>query len=216
MFKIRLTVQLVCFLCLVTSIRAYSRVSSSKPAIIRLSIAENTQWVVDDSKSPIADEIDGWDSSFYQTFLSTYWGRKPLLIRNAFEKNFFPINSSMFLTKLAADDDVESRLIIHKDKKWLKEYGPFDLSDTESFPRSNSTILFQEVDRHVPRLDSRSLLSPLLDTHVYAVSIAAIWTKAFNFVPEWRRDDIMVSYATPNGGIGAHVDDYDVFLIQGR
>ena len=59
------------------------------------------------------------------------------------------------------------------------------------------TILVQEVDRHIPRM-------------------ADIWQKYFDFIPSWRRDDIMVSYAAPGGGIGAHVDSYDVFLVQGR
>ena len=68
---------------------------------------------------------------------------------------------------------------------------------TRKLPLTDWTILVQEVDRHIPRM-------------------ADIWQKYFDFIPSWRRDDIMVSYAASGGGIGAHVDSYDVFLIQGR
>ena len=89
-------------------------------------------------------------------------------------------------------------MIIQKRGKWVKEYGPFDREYLDSFlNKGNWTILVQEVDRHIPR-------------------IADIWHKFFNVIPIWRRDDIMISYASPGGGIGAHVDNYDVFLIQGK
>ena len=53
-----------------------------------------------------------------------------------------------------------------------------------------------------------------MDRHIPAV--ADIWHKQFDFIPSWRRDDVMISYARAGAGIGAHIDDYDVFLIQSR
>src|SRR5690606_21392773 len=37
---------------------------------------------------------------------------------------------------------------------------------------------------------------------------------SFDFLPGWRLEDIMISYAVRGGSVGAHVDQYDVFLIQ--
>ena len=157
----------------------------------------------------IADELNGWNVHSAQNFLDKYWQKKPVLIRNAFpmitedirlltEKDFF---------RLSFDEDVESRTLIKKrntgksgggsEDDWCKEYGPFTNKYVENLPKTNWTILIQEIDRHIPE-------------------IADIWSKYFDFIPSWRRDDIMTSYASLGGGIGAHVDSYDVFLIQGR
>ncbi len=156
--------------------------------------------------SPIADEIIGWNPDVYDNFLKTYWQKKPLLIRKAIPS----IESELKLVlpgdllQLACDDDVESRLIIKNEKnKYDKTYGPFEeyellkSSKRNILPAQDWTILVQEVDRHVP-------------------AIADIWDNHFNFIPTWRRDDIMISYASSGGGIGGHVDNYDVFLVQGK
>lgn len=151
--------------------------------------------------SSIADEIIGWDDDHRNLFIERYWQKRPVLIRNAFGnlEQLLQFDFPRDLFDLACDDDVESRMIIQKkNNKWNKEYGPFDKEYLDSYlNKSNWTILVQEVDRHIPR-------------------IADIWHKYFNVVPLWRRDDIMISYAAPGGGIGAHVDNYDVFLIQGK
>lgn len=150
--------------------------------------------------SPIADEIIGWSTDIGGEFLEKYWQKKPVLIRNAFPHISHDVE---FLTKadmfsLSYDEDVESRILVKdEDGEWNKEYGPFESKYTRKLPTKNWTILVQEVDRHIPRM-------------------ADIWGKYFDFIPSWRRDDIMVSYAAPGGGIGAHVDSYDVFLVQGR
>ena len=153
--------------------------------------------------NPIADELQGpWDDKQAVHFLETYWQKRPVLIRQAFpditddirlltEADFFA---------LSLDDDVESRTLVRDDDdNWTKEYGPFERKYLRklSSNRNDWTMLIQEVDRHIP-------------------SVADIWQKYFDFIPSWRRDDVMVSYAAPGGGIGAHVDSYDVFLIQGR
>eukprot|EP01041_Mallomonas_annulata_P001153 gene1153-2233_t len=145
----------------------------------------------------IADEIKGWGVDFQHHFLSCYWQKKPLMIRSAFDMSKLLIIGADDLISLSQEEDVESRLIFRKGDKWKKEYGPFESTRFESLKKGNWTVLVQEVDRHVP-------------------SMADIWSDHFRFIPSWRRDDIMMSYATPDGGIGAHVDNYDVFLIQGR
>lgn len=150
--------------------------------------------------SPIADELNGWNTDAGSEFLEKYWQKKPVLIRNAFPQISHDVE---FLAKndmfsLSYNEDVESRVLVKdSDGEWNKEYGPFDPKFTRRLPETDWTILVQEVDRHIPRM-------------------ADIWQKYFDFIPSWRRDDIMVSYAAPGGGIGAHVDSYDVFLIQGR
>ena len=155
-------------------------------------------WSVNPS-CPVADELNGWSTDIGSEFLEKYWQKRPVLIRNAFplisHDVEFLSKSDMF--SLSYDEDVESR-ILEKDAygEWQKLYGPFEPKSVRKYDR-NWTILVQEVDRHIPRM-------------------ADMWGKYFDFIPSWRRDDIMVSYAAPGGGIGAHVDSYDVFLIQGR
>jgi len=145
----------------------------------------------------IADEIYGWNETYFGMFVETYWQKKPLLIRQAIPDvvNTLNLNRDNFFD-LCVDKDVESRLISFQNDVWTKQYGPFSKTKLQSMGHSKWTVLIQEVDRHVPR-------------------VADLW-KYFSFVPNWRRDDIMISYSTPDAGIGAHVDNYDVFLLQGR
>ena len=152
------------------------------------------------SCSPIADELNGWNADAGSDFLEKYWQKKPVLIRNAFPHISYDVEflSKPDMLSMSYDEDVESRILVKdEDGQWVKEYGPFDSKYTRKLPKKDWTILVQEVDRHIPRM-------------------ADMWGKYFDFIPSWRRDDIMVSYAAEGGGIGAHVDNYDVFLIQGR
>lgn len=153
----------------------------------------------------IADELVDWNEQTAESFVSKYWQKKPVLIRNFFSKKFPKIPTKEELLELSMDDDVESRILTKKgtEGKWIKEYGPFEKEYVEDFIVNDDnksgdcwTILVQEVDRHIP-------------------AIADLWS-SFDFIPAWRRDDIMISYASFGGGIGAHVDNYDVFLLQGR
>ena len=121
-----------------------------------------------------------------------------MVIRKAFDTDIY-VPSRMELLDLSVDDDVESRVLQFDEntEKWSKTIGPFERSFLSSLHKDKIwTILIQEVDRHVP-------------------AVADIW-EHFGFIPGWRRDDIMISYATQGGGIGGHVDNYDVFLIQGK
>ncbi|HXA47202.1 MAG TPA: cupin domain-containing protein [Burkholderiaceae bacterium] len=124
-------------------------------------------------------------------FLRDYWHKKPLVIRQAIPK-FKPLLSSDALVELAAQEDVESRLITHFDQHWHMQNGP--LHQVPARTRNDWTLLIQGVNLHNDAADA------LL--------------RQFNFIPDARLDDLMISYATEGGGVGPHFDSYDVFLLQ--
>lgn len=128
-------------------------------------------------------------------FLKNYWQKKPLLIRAAFPNYQSPISAEE-LAGLACEDFVESRIIQENKSapKWTLENGPFLESRFLESPKSHWTLLVQGINKIVPELDD------LLHE--------------FNFIPSWRVDDLMASYAAPDGSVGPHLDQYDVFLLQ--
>lgn len=130
-----------------------------------------------------------------ESFLRDYWQKKPLLVRNAIPE-FEGLLTQEELIELACDDDVQSRLVTYKRKKWLLEHGPFLQDDFDHLSKKNWSLLVQEVNHYLP--SARDLLLK------------------FDFIPYARLDDLMVSYAPKGGGIGPHVDSYDVFLLQGQ
>lgn len=130
-----------------------------------------------------------------EAFLAEYWQKKPLLIRQAFPDFVCPLEPDE-LAGLACRPDVLSRLIRERggDYPWQARQGPFKSSDFDALGDSHWTLLVQEVDRHVPAV------ADLFDL--------------FDFVPHWRKDDVMVSFAAKESGVGPHTDSYDVFLLQ--
>jgi 50S ribosomal protein L16 3-hydroxylase len=127
------------------------------------------------------------------SFLDEYWQRKPLLIRNG-AANFSPPLSSDHLAGLALEEHVESRLIEQRNDCWQQLHGPFCTAD---FTREHPwTLLVQAVDHYVEEVAALQAL--------------------FDFIPRWRMDDVMVSYAVDGGSAGPHYDNYDVFLLQGE
>lgn len=127
-------------------------------------------------------------------FLKDYWQRKPLLIRSAWDCWSNPVEPDD-LAGLACEPLVESRIITRRDHAWELEHGPVAETRFAKAGRDPWTLLVQSVDHHLPEV--AALLDP------------------FRFVPNWRIDDVMVSYAVDGGGVGAHFDHYDVFLVQG-
>lgn len=127
-------------------------------------------------------------------FLAEYWQKKPCLIRNPWEawKNPLPPDE---LAGLACEDDVESRLIVRTTDDWSLEHGPVSENRFGTLGANPWTLLVQGVDRLLPEV--AAILEP------------------FRFIPDWRIDDVMVSYASDGGGVGPHFDNYDVFLVQG-
>lgn len=131
-----------------------------------------------------------------QEFLRDYWQKKPLLIRQAFTDFENPISPDE-LAGLSLEEEVESRIVIeHGERPWEMRRGPFAEDAFGTLPERDWTLLVQAVDQFVPEV--ATLMEP------------------FRFLPSWRIDDVMVSYATPGGGVGPHFDNYDVFLLQGH
>jgi 50S ribosomal protein L16 3-hydroxylase len=125
-----------------------------------------------------------------RTFLRRHWQKRPLFVRAALPA-FRGVVDERALAALAARDDVESRLVERSGRRWNTAYGPFK---SVSLKKINSTLLVSGVNLHVEAADQ------LL--------------RRFDFVPQARLDDVMVSFATRGGGVGPHVDSYDVFLLQ--
>jgi 50S ribosomal protein L16 3-hydroxylase len=133
-------------------------------------------------------------------FLSDYWHKKPLLIKNAIP-NFTGLLSPEELAGLACEDEVQSRIVEEINGQWHASHGPFDDEDFAKLPEKPDpkhrwTLLVQTVNHYLP--EARELL------------------QQFDFIPHARLDDLMVSYAPDGGGVGPHFDSYDVFLVQGQ
>ena len=128
-----------------------------------------------------------------EEFLLYYWQKRPLLVRGAWKKFKPPIDGDE-LAGLSLEDEVESRLVIGPEH--IVEFGPFSADRFNHLPNKQWTLLVQAVNLWVPEVHTK------LDE--------------FCFLPRWRIDDVMVSYASKGGGVGPHYDDYDVFLLQGK
>lgn len=129
-------------------------------------------------------------------FLSEYWQKKPLLIPNAFPNFESPLSPDE-LAGLALEEDIESRIVIEQGKSgpWELQTGPFDETIFTQLPESHWSLLVQAVDLWIPEVK--------------------VLLQKFDFLPPWRLDDIMLSYAPVGGSVGPHFDYYDVFLLQG-
>ncbi len=130
-------------------------------------------------------------------FLRDYWQKKPLLIRGAFPDFVSPIEPED-LAGLACEEMALSRIVSHDRARdaWTLRTGPFTEEEFPGMPDHDWTLLVQDVDKW--DVDVRRLL------------------KQFGFLPRWRIDDVMVSFAATGGSVGAHVDQYDVFLLQSQ
>ena len=128
-------------------------------------------------------------------FLDEYWQKKPCIIRRAID-GFEPLLDADDLAGLACEEMAESRLILGSAERanWEVRHGPFEESEFARLPQSHWTLLVQDVEKHYAPLQELMQL--------------------FDFIPSWRLDDLMISYAAPGGSVGPHVDQYDVFLLQ--
>ena len=126
-------------------------------------------------------------------FMRRHWQKKPLVVRQAMP-GFQPFLSRSALFQLASQEGVESRLIVQEAKGWRMKQGPLAPRALPPLSRAAWTLLVQGVDLHEPA--AHALL------------------QQFRFVPDARLDDLMISFATPGGGVGPHFDSYDVFLFQ--
>jgi len=130
-------------------------------------------------------------------FLRDYWQKRPLLVRKAFPGFVSPIEPED-LAGLACEEFALSRLIRHDRGRdaWEVRQGPFPEDLFPTLGERDWTLLVQDVDK-------------------WDADVAALLAR-FDFLPRWRIDDIMVSFAATGGSVGAHVDQYDVFLLQAK
>ena len=122
-----------------------------------------------------------------------HWQRKPLLVRQALPGVQAPVSRAELFT-LAARDEVESRLVARQGAAWKVRYGPMARRSLPPVSRPGWTLLVQGLDLHVPA--AHEMLA------------------RFRFMPDARLDDLMISWASDGGGVGPHLDAYDVFLVQ--
>lgn len=125
-------------------------------------------------------------------FMAHYWQQRPVVIRQGFPQFEDPISPND-LAGLACEEQVESRLIYRESGQWQAASGPFESYD--HLGQRDWTLVVQAVNHYSPEV--------------------AELVKPFAFIPKWRFDDVMISYATPGGGVGPHIDLYDVFICQG-
>jgi 50S ribosomal protein L16 3-hydroxylase len=130
-------------------------------------------------------------------FLERYWQKEPLVVRGAFPAFRDPLTPDE-LAGLACEASVDSRLVMERGgkKPWQVTRGPQKAAALKRLPRTHWTLLVESMDRH-------------------SAEIAAL-ASAFSFLPRWRMDDVMVSLSPVHGTVDAHIDSYDVFLIQGQ
>lgn len=127
-----------------------------------------------------------------ELFLQNYWQQKPLVLRQALP-GFEDLISPDELAGLACEELVESRLIFKQDDQWHAKSGPFEAYD--HLGDKDWTLVVQAADN-------------------WSDEVGAL-AAAFNFLPDWRRDDVMISFATEGGSVGPHIDNYDTFICQG-
>ena len=172
----------------------------SAAALTKAKLASNAYWTsARETRGPRqirADTFVTMDLNDFDIpeFLRENWQKKPLLIRNPWSSWINPIDPDE-LAGLACETGVESRLVTQNTHTWELEHGPLAESRFRRLGPTPWTLLVQAVDHHVPEV------AELLN--------------AFRFMPNWRLDDVMVSYAVEGGGVGPHFDQYDVFLVQG-
>ena len=133
-----------------------------------------------------------------EAFLERHWQKQPLLMPAAVD-GIRPAITRNELAWLATHDDVESRIVFvdrgEAQTRYRVETGPFDTQTLAALPKRDWTLLVHDVEKHLPAMRALFRYVP--------------------FVPDWRIDDLMVSFAAPGGGVGPHRDNYDVFLCQG-
>lgn len=130
-----------------------------------------------------------------EEFLRDYWQKKPVLIRNAIP-GFTPLLAADELAGLSLEGEIETRIIVEEGRTgpWEVHKGPFTEETYRDLPEDKWTLLVQGVDQWIPE--------------------AADLLEYFRFIPSWRIDDLMISYAVDGGSVGPHYDQYDVFLLQ--
>lgn len=127
-------------------------------------------------------------------FMKLYWHEQPILIRRGFTDFKDPVSADE-LAGLAMEQDIDSRLVSNANDDWRVEHGPFDETTLTQLPSSHWQLLIQASNHWHPEI--------------------ADLAHAFSALPQWLFDDVMSSFSTQGGGVGPHIDQYDVFIVQG-
>lgn len=127
------------------------------------------------------------------TFLASHWQKRPGVFKHAFANFINPLDEHE-LAGLAQDPRIDSRIVSYTSPAWQVTHGPIE--DFESVCQGKWSLLVQSVDQHISEADTL--------------------IRMFNFIPYWRLDDLMVSFSNEGAGVGPHLDQYDVFIIQGK
>ncbi len=128
-----------------------------------------------------------------QEFMAKYWQQQAVVLKKGMGKFVDPLSAEE-LAGLAMEQEIQSRVVTCHQQQWQVQLGPFD--DFAILGESHSSLLVQGVDHWHPQVNQLA--------------------EAFQFIPNWRFDDVMISYSTPEGGVGPHIDQYCVFIIQGE
>jgi 50S ribosomal protein L16 3-hydroxylase len=126
-------------------------------------------------------------------FLAQYWQKKPLVIKQGFSQFVDPVDEND-VAGLSQELDIDSRIVSHTNNGWAVSHGPFE--DINTHCLGAWSLLVQSVDCYIPEADALM--------------------RAFDFIPHWRMDDLMVSFSNHDAGVGPHLDQYDVFIVQGK
>ncbi|WP_339722394.1 cupin domain-containing protein [uncultured Paraglaciecola sp.] len=126
-------------------------------------------------------------------FLTQYWQKQPLVIKQGFANFIDPLDEND-LAGLSQEPSVDSRIVSQTRNSWEVSHGPFE--DINAYCVGAWSLLVQSVDHFIPEADELM--------------------RAFDFIPHWRMDDLMVSFSNKDAGVGPHLDQYDVFIIQGK
>lgn len=129
------------------------------------------------------------------TFMQDFWQKRPTVLKGGFANFIDPISPDE-LAGLALEEDIDSRMITNTDGKWTASHGPFEESIFVELPADHWQLIVQAANHW--HLETAELVQP------------------FSAIPQWLFDDVMVSYSTQGGGVGPHIDQYDVFIVQGQ
>lgn len=129
-----------------------------------------------------------------QQFLDEYWQKKPLLIQNALPDFETPVTPDE-LAGMSLEEGTTPRIITQDASgDYQLEHGPFAEDRYTTIGDKDWSLLITDCEKHWPEL---------MD-----------WIEPFRFLPRWRMDDLMISFAPDKASVGAHIDEYDVFLLQ--
>jgi 50S ribosomal protein L16 3-hydroxylase len=126
-------------------------------------------------------------------FLNQYWQKRPIVIKQGFDNFMDPLDEHD-LAGLSQEPSIDSRIVSQTDSSWQVNHGPF--KDVNTYCLGAWSLLVQSVDHFIPEADELM--------------------RAFDFIPHWRMDDLMVSFSNKGAGVGSHLDQYDVFIVQGK